>query len=274
MCFFIFVSFGYLFPGFGQTKRNGKFAGKGRRKHCALSAICRVQRQAFQATKIIPSASASLPAPLAKVEKNAFQFRRRFVLSDGPLHFSGVVHAAGDALKQQNILGAPPILACLLRPVGPFRYQAGKDGRRSQGISQEEYMRKMTFALLIVLIFGVGYMASAQSKSDNNAAGTWSGSWTGGSTGKFEMIIKKDAEGKLSATLSGTPDQGESYTIHSTLIESNGSKLTMKFEGPDGEAEAKVQAVIEGASMKGDYSIRAKASGEEVEKGTFTGARK
>ena len=135
-------------------------------------------------------------------------------------------------------------------------------------------MRKMTFALLIVSIFGVGYMAYAQSKSDNNAAGTWSGSWTGGSTGKFEMIIKKDAEGKLTATLSGTPDQGESYTIHSTSIESNGSKLTMKFEGPDGEAEAKVQAVIEGASMKGDYSIRAKASGEEVEKGTFTASRK
>jgi len=135
-------------------------------------------------------------------------------------------------------------------------------------------MRKMTFALLIVSIFGVGYMAYAQSKSDNNAAGTWSGSWTGGSTGKFEMIIKKDAEGKLTATLSGTPDQGESYTIHSTSIESNGSKLTMKFEGPDGEAEAKVQAVIEGDSMKGDYSIRAKASGEEVEKGTFTASRK
>ena len=135
-------------------------------------------------------------------------------------------------------------------------------------------MRKMTFALLIVLIFGVGYMASAQSKSDNNAAGTWSGSWTGGSTGKFEMIIKKDAEGKLSATLSGTPDQGESYTIHSTLIESNGSKLTMKFEGPDGEAEAMVQAVIEGASMKGDYSIRSKAGGEEIDEGTFTAAMK
>jgi hypothetical protein len=135
-------------------------------------------------------------------------------------------------------------------------------------------MLKKMFASLIILIVGAGYVAHAQSRSGADAAGTWSGSWTGGSTGKFEMTIKKDAEGKLSATLSGTPDQGESYTIHSTSILSDGSKLTMKFEGPDGEAEATVQAVIEGASMKGDYSIRVKAGGEEVDKGTFTAARK
>ena len=135
-------------------------------------------------------------------------------------------------------------------------------------------MSKKKFASLIILIFGASIVAYAQSRSGADATGTWSGSWTGGSNGKFEMTIKKDADGKLSATLSGTPDQGESYTIHSTSIEFNGSKMTMKFEGPDGEAEAKVQAVIEGASMKGDYSIRAKASGEEVEKGTFTASRK
>jgi len=141
-------------------------------------------------------------------------------------------------------------------------------------LSQEENMRKKMFVSLIILIFGVGYVAYAQSKSDADATGTWSGSWTGGSTGKFEMTIKKDAEGKLSATLSGKPDQGESYTIHSTSIESNGSKLTMNFEGPDGEAVATVQAVIEGESMKGEYSIRSKAGGEEVDKGAFTAARK
>ena len=135
-------------------------------------------------------------------------------------------------------------------------------------------MRKKMFASLIILIFGAGFVAYAQSRSGADVTGTWSGSWTGGSTGKFEMNIKKDAEGKLSATLSGTPDQGDSYTIHSTSILSDGSNLTMKFEGPDGEAEATVKAVIEGASMKGDYSIRAKAGGEEIDKGTFTAARK
>ena len=135
-------------------------------------------------------------------------------------------------------------------------------------------MLKTTSVSLILLIFGVSYMAYAQSKPGNNPAGTWSGSWTGGSTGKFEMTIKKEADGKLSATISGTPDQGESYTLQSKSIESNGSKLTIKFDGPDGEAEATLQAVIEGSTIKGDYSIRAKASGEEVDKGTFTGAKK
>src|SRR5215475_14007207 len=35
-------------------------------------------------------------------------------------------------LPLRKSLGAPPILACLLRQVAPFRNPAGKDGRRSQ----------------------------------------------------------------------------------------------------------------------------------------------
>jgi hypothetical protein len=42
MCFFIFVPFGYLFPGFGQTLRSRKSARKERPKYGALLMICRV----------------------------------------------------------------------------------------------------------------------------------------------------------------------------------------------------------------------------------------
>src|SRR5215475_15138587 len=37
----------------------------------------------------------------------------------------------GNATRERN-LGAPPILACLLRPVSPRRSAAVRDGRRSQ----------------------------------------------------------------------------------------------------------------------------------------------
>ncbi|MGH9835716.1 MAG: hypothetical protein ACRD9Y_22075 [Blastocatellia bacterium] len=132
-------------------------------------------------------------------------------------------------------------------------------------------MRKTIFVSLIVLVFGC--FVYAQSKSDG-AAGTWSGTWTGGSTGKFEMTIKKEAGGKLSASLTATPDQGDGYTVNFKFVEPNGNKLTMKFDDPSGEVEGTLQAVVEGSSIKGDYSIRAKANGEEVDKGTFTASRK
>jgi hypothetical protein len=135
-------------------------------------------------------------------------------------------------------------------------------------------MRKTMFASLIVLIFGVGYIAYAQSRSGANPAGIWSGSWTGSSTGKFEMTIKKAAAGKLSGTLTASPDQGQGFTAQFKSVEVKASKLTMKFENSGGDGEVTLQAVIQGTSIKGDYSIRSKASGEEVEKGTFTAARK
>ena len=133
-------------------------------------------------------------------------------------------------------------------------------------------MRKTIFVSLIVLVFGC--FVYAQSKSDGGATGTWSGTWTGGSTGKFEMIIKKEAGGKLSATLTASPDQGDGYTVNFKLVQPNGDKLTMKFDDPSGEVEGTLQAVVEGSTIKGDYAIRAKANGEEVEKGTFTASRK
>jgi len=133
-------------------------------------------------------------------------------------------------------------------------------------------MRKTIFVSLIVLVFGC--LAYAQSKSDGGAAGTWSGTWTGGSTGKFEMTITKDANGKLAATLTTKPDDGEGWTGSFKSVEANGAKLMMKIDFPDGEAEASLQAVIEGATLKGDYAIRVKANGEEVDKGTFTASRK
>ncbi len=133
-------------------------------------------------------------------------------------------------------------------------------------------MRKTIFVSLVVLIFGLGCFVYAQSKPDG-AAGTWAGTWSGSSTGKFEMTIKREA-GKLSGTLTATPDQGEGYTAEFKSVEASGNKLTIKFDDPAGEVEVTLLAVIEGSSIKGDYTVRAKANGEEVEKGTFTASRK
>ena len=130
------------------------------------------------------------------------------------------------------------------------------------------------FASLIIVILGVGIMAYAQTRSGASPVGNWTGTWSGGSSGKFEMTIKKNTNGKLTASFDGLPDQGDRYTLQSTLVDATGAKLTIKFDSPDGEAIATVNAVIEGASMKGEYSIRTKANNEEVEKGSFSAKRK
>jgi hypothetical protein len=135
-------------------------------------------------------------------------------------------------------------------------------------------MRKTMFASLIVLMFGVCCLAYAQSKSGADAAGIWAGTWTGGSTGKFEMTVKKGADGKLAGSLTASPDQGESYTTAFKSVVAEGNKLTIKFDDPAGEVEVTLVATIESSSMKGDYSVRAKANGEEVDKGAFAGSKK
>jgi hypothetical protein len=135
-------------------------------------------------------------------------------------------------------------------------------------------MRKTVLVSLIALMLSVGCVAYAQSKSDSNPAGTWSGTWTGGSTGKFEMTIAKGADGKLSATMTANSDQGETSNWQSKLVEADGDKLTIKFDDSDGESEGTLHAVIEGSSMKGDYSVSAKATGEQTDNGTFTATRK
>jgi len=132
-------------------------------------------------------------------------------------------------------------------------------------------MRKAVFVSLIALMLAVCSLAHAQSKSDQNAVGTWSGTWIGDSKGKFEMTITKAPDGKLSATMTSTPDQQESTTWRSKMVEANGDKLTINFEDTNGDLDATLEGVIDGSSIKGDYSVR--ANGDQVDAGTFQGTR-
>ena len=135
-------------------------------------------------------------------------------------------------------------------------------------------MRKTIFTTLIALIIGASCLAFTQTKTAISPAGTWSGTWSGGSAGKFEITIRREAARRFSASIIASPDRGDEYTVPVRSIESSGSKLSLKFTDPEGEVEATLQGVIEGSSFKGEYTIRARATGAEVEKGAFTASRK
>jgi hypothetical protein len=137
-------------------------------------------------------------------------------------------------------------------------------------------MRKPILCLLLVLLIlsinSSGF--SGQSGNRDKLIGKWAGSWTGGSSGKFEMSITKDDAGKLIADLSTTPDQGEPSTLQSKSLTQTGDKVTITFESPDGEVQIALDGTIEGTSIKGSYSVRNKASNEEVEKGNWSASKK
>jgi hypothetical protein len=135
-------------------------------------------------------------------------------------------------------------------------------------------MRKTIFAFLIAIAIGAGGLSLAQTKTASSPAGTWSGTWSGGSAGKFEVTIRREAARRFSASIIASPDRGDEYTVPVRSIESAGSKLSLKFMDPEGEIEATLHGVIEGATFKGEYIIRARATGAEVEKGAFTASRK
>ena len=138
-------------------------------------------------------------------------------------------------------------------------------------------MRKRLMVSLFVLIFGIGFTAFAaqnENKSGGKFEGVWAGSWTGGSSGKFELTIIRDADGKLSATVVTTPEGGDGGTLKSNTFETADNKAKIKFADPEGNVEVSLEGALDGAAFKGTYSVRDKAQGTEVETGTWTAAMK
>ena len=58
-----------------------------------------------------------------------------------------------------------------------------------------------------------------------------------------------------------------------TSIQFADGKATMKCIDPPGEVEITLEATIEGATIKGEYVVRARADGSEADRGTLTGTK-
>ena len=136
-------------------------------------------------------------------------------------------------------------------------------------------MRKIL--LLTMALGGLCLVASAQAQqkaTEKDVIGSWSGNWTGGSTGKFELTITKDSEGKLGGTVSPSPDNGQPYTSPLTSVVFADGKLTVKCFDPPGEVEITVETTLENNTIKGKYTVRTRADGAEVETGNVTATKK
>ena len=140
-------------------------------------------------------------------------------------------------------------------------------------------MRRTLPVVLLVAAAGLGSLALSNQKETTGAnesafLGTWSGTWTGGSAGRFEMTISRDASGKLSGSITPSPDNGAPYTSSfQSLVVENG-KLTAAFQPPGGEVGVTMAGTVAGAACKGTYDVQDKSQGSVVESGSWNATKK
>jgi len=104
--------------------------------------------------------------------------------------------------------------------------------------------------------------------------GTWSGTWDGaGSSGGFELTLERDKDGALAVKVSVTGEPTYKATLKTVALE--GGKMNAKYDfPPDDAAEVILAASFEGESATGTWSLREKATGNEVASGGWKVTRK
>lgn len=134
--------------------------------------------------------------------------------------------------------------------------------------------KRLVVALSLLCCCWVSSVQAQQAANGKNPVGTWAGSWTGGSNGTFDMTITKAADGKLGGSITPKPEGGEGYTATFNSVVLSDGKVTIKLADPAGEVEITLEATVDGSTLKGTYSVRAKADGNEVDRGTFTSSKR
>jgi hypothetical protein len=136
-------------------------------------------------------------------------------------------------------------------------------------------MRKTLFVLLGLAGMYAAAAAQAPAKvTEKDLIGTWAGKYVGASSGAYELTINRDAEGRLTGSVSPKPDNGEAYTTPLNSITFADGKVTITCFDSSGQSEITVEATVEGSSLKGTYVVRARADGSEAERGTHTATKK
>jgi hypothetical protein len=138
-------------------------------------------------------------------------------------------------------------------------------------------MRKLLFVLLgIAMAAAAG--AAAQRDGQPAAAeqflGTWSGNWDGGgSGGGFELTLEREKDGPVTGKVSVTGEPTYKATLKTLAFD--GKKMNAKYDfTPDDAAEVILAATFDGNTATGTWSLREKASGNEVAGGGWKVTKK
>ena len=139
-------------------------------------------------------------------------------------------------------------------------------------------MRKPCFALLALLVMATICSAAQPPQSQPAASdplvGTWSGTWDGaGSSGGFDLTLERQKDAPLTGKVSVTGEPTYKATLKKLAFE--GKKMTGAYDfTPDPAAEVILAASLEGNTLSGTWSLREKASGNEVASGNWKVTKK
>lgn len=131
--------------------------------------------------------------------------------------------------------------------------------------------------LLPLLVLAVTVTAGAShaqgSSPAADIAGTWSGTYAGDGSGKYTMVISREA-GKLTGTVDTVADGAGEYKATFKSIVVDGKAVKMAYDEPDNPTlEVSLEATVDGASMTGTWKSTNTDTKNVVASGTFTGSR-
>ena len=138
----------------------------------------------------------------------------------------------------------------------------------------------MRHRLLVCLSMFVLAMAAAAAQRDappeappDRLLGTWLGSWDGaGGAGGFELTLERSKDGPLSGRVSVTGEPEYKATL--TEVAFDGGRMTAKYDFPPDESGVVIlTASFEDAKATGTWSLREKATGNEVANGGWKVAK-
>lgn len=130
------------------------------------------------------------------------------------------------------------------------------------------------FCLSLSLLIFATVSLSLQAAQAPDPVGTWTGTWEGaGGNGGIEIVLEKGKDGALGGRVSVTGEPTYKATLRTVTVD--GQKLSWAYDFPADESiEIKMVAAIDGQSLKGNWSARPKAGGDEVASGTLTADKK
>jgi len=141
-------------------------------------------------------------------------------------------------------------------------------------------MQSRRLAFLILPLLSIVVCAASQREggpppADDKYLGLWSGSWEGGGggSGGFDLTLERDKDKALTGNVSVTGEPTYKATL--TSVAFDGAKMTAKYDyTPEPSSEVVLTGTYEGNSATGTWSLRDKASGNEVSSGAWKGTRK
>lgn len=136
-------------------------------------------------------------------------------------------------------------------------------------------MFRLTVSAMVV-VFGCLTALAQQTgaANDEQLVGTWHGRWEMGDTnGGFDLTIERGADKALTGRVSVTGEPGYNATL--TKLTFDGKRFEAAYDfTPEPAGEVILSAALEGNTIKGTWSLRAKADGNQFAAGAWTVTRK